>query len=186
MDTKQERLALFPTLNELLLEIGGEVDPYLSYLRGVLLMRMDRRQDAIDCFVQSVKERPYNWSCWSQMAQLVNSADMVSSSAMRKLTTQFIELKDSLPTSPMLTFFAISVMLDLHTATDLVMSMIRELHELFPTSVHLKAQEALGYYHMRGMKNRAYACTMTDLQNLRAPKRSLMPCKRLIHSAWRR
>jgi anaphase-promoting complex subunit 8 len=50
----------------------------------------------------------------------------------------------------MLTFFAISVMLDLHTGTDLVMSMIRELQVIFPTSVHLKAQGALVYYHMRG------------------------------------
>jgi len=50
----------------------------------------------------------------------------------------------------MLTFFAINVMLDLHTATDLVMNMIKELQEIFPESVHLKAQRAMVYYHMRG------------------------------------
>ena len=50
----------------------------------------------------------------------------------------------------MLTFFAINVMLDLHTATDLVMNMIKELLDMFPTSVHLKAQRALVFYHMRG------------------------------------
>ncbi len=50
----------------------------------------------------------------------------------------------------MLTFFAITVMLDLHTATDLVMNMIKELLDIFPGSVHLKAQRALVYYHMRG------------------------------------
>jgi len=50
----------------------------------------------------------------------------------------------------MLSFFGISVMLDLHTATDVVMSMINDLYELFPTSAHLKAQGALVYYHMRG------------------------------------
>ncbi len=63
---------------------------------------------------------------------------------------QFIELKESLPSSPMLTFFAITVMLDLHTATDLVMNMIKELLDIFPGSVHLKAQRAMVYYHMRG------------------------------------
>lgn len=55
----------------------------------------------------------------------------------------------------MLTFFAIAVMLDLHTATDLVMTMISELQETFPNSVHLKAQKALVYYHMRGRLLRA-------------------------------
>jgi hypothetical protein len=41
-------------------------------------------------------------------------------------------------------------MLDLHTATDLIMSMIDELQKVFPESVHLKAQRAMVYYHMRG------------------------------------
>lgn len=50
----------------------------------------------------------------------------------------------------MLTFFAITVMLDLHTATDLVLNMIKELQEVFPASVHLRAQRAMVYYHMRG------------------------------------
>lgn len=50
----------------------------------------------------------------------------------------------------MLTFFAINVMLDLHTATDLVMTMITELLQTFPSSVHLIAQKGMVYYHMRG------------------------------------
>lgn len=49
----------------------------------------------------------------------------------------------------MLEFCAITVMLDLHTATDLVTKMISELLDVFPGSVHLKAQRALVYYHMR-------------------------------------
>jgi anaphase-promoting complex subunit 8 len=66
------------------------------------------------------------------------------------INSQFIDLKERLPSSPMLTFFAITVMLDLHTATDLVLNMIDELLDIFPESVHLKAQRALVYYHMRG------------------------------------
>jgi len=50
----------------------------------------------------------------------------------------------------MLTFAAITVMLDLHTATDLMLSMIKELEDIFPGSVHLRAQRAMVYYHMRG------------------------------------
>lgn len=63
---------------------------------------------------------------------------------------QFIEVKEQFTSSVMLTFFAINVMLDLHTATDLVMTMIGELQEIFPDSVHLKAQRAMVFYHMRG------------------------------------
>lgn len=61
-----------------------------------------------------------------------------------------MDLKERLPSSPMLSFAAITVLLDLHTATDLVTSMIKELQLLFPGSTHLKAQMALVYYHLRG------------------------------------
>ncbi|KAK6905483.1 hypothetical protein I203_106312 [Kwoniella mangroviensis CBS 8507] len=137
LDTKEERLALYPALSPLLTELKDEKDPYLLYLRGLSYMRLDRRPPAVKCLMDSVRMKPYNWSAWSQMAQLVYSADM------------FISMKEELPSSTMLTFFAISCMLDLHTATELVMSMIKELLEIFPGSVHLKAQRAMVYYHMR-------------------------------------
>ncbi|WVW82077.1 hypothetical protein I302_104082 [Kwoniella bestiolae CBS 10118] len=137
LDTKEERLALYPALSPLLTELKDEKDPYLLYLRGLCYMRLDRRPPAVKCLMDSVRLKPYNWSAWSQMAQLVYSADM------------FISMKEELPSSTMLTFFAISCMLDLHTATELVMSMIKELLEIFPGSVHLKAQRAMVYYHMR-------------------------------------
>ncbi|WVO13137.1 hypothetical protein L204_100749 [Cryptococcus depauperatus] len=114
LDTKEERMALYPALSSLVSELRDESDPYLIYLRGLCYMRLDRRSPAIKSFMES-----------------------------------FISLKEELPSSPMLTFFAISCMLDLHTATDLVMTMIKELLEIFPSSVHLQAQRALVYYHMR-------------------------------------
>ena len=70
-------MLLYPALIPLLDELEQESEPYLVYLRGLVYMRLDRRQNAIESFTQSVRERPYNWSCWSQLAQLVNSADMV-------------------------------------------------------------------------------------------------------------
>ncbi|BEJ18077.1 hypothetical protein CspHIS471_0703540 [Cutaneotrichosporon sp. HIS471] len=137
LDTKQERHALFPPLNKLLGELEDDTDPYLLYLRGLLHLRLEQREAAVECFVESVKGRPYNWSAWTQLAQLIDSAD------------KFIEIKERLPTGVMRTFFAINVMLDLHTATDLVMTMITELLETFPGSVHLIAQKGMVYYHMR-------------------------------------
>lgn len=40
-------------------------------------MRLEQRDAAIDCFVSSVTGRPYNWSAWTQLAQLIESADKV-------------------------------------------------------------------------------------------------------------
>lgn len=40
-------------------------------------MRIDHRVAAIDAFVESVKKQPYNWSAWSQLAQMIKSTEMV-------------------------------------------------------------------------------------------------------------
>lgn len=61
-----------------------------------------------------------------------------------------MDLKDRIQSSVMLLFFAISVMIDLHTAVGLLMQMIDDLLEIFPTNIHLKSQRALVFYHMRG------------------------------------
>jgi anaphase-promoting complex subunit 8 len=78
LDTKEERLALYPVLNPLIMELADETDPYLLYLRGLMYMRIDQRTAAIESFVHSLLERPYNWSCWAVLGQLVKSAEMVS------------------------------------------------------------------------------------------------------------
>lgn len=54
----------------------------------------------------------------------------------------------------MLLFFTISVMIDLHTAVALLMQMIDDLLDIFPTNIHLQSQKALVYYHMRGLSIR--------------------------------
>lgn len=44
-------------------------------------------------------------------------------------------------------------MLDLHTATDSVLATINELLTIFPHSIHLRAQKALVFYHMRDFES---------------------------------
>jgi anaphase-promoting complex subunit 8 len=48
-------------------------------------------------------------------------------------------------------FFAVTVMLDLHSATEHMLETVEELQSNYPTSVHIRAQKALVLYHMRGM-----------------------------------
>jgi anaphase-promoting complex subunit 8 len=50
----------------------------------------------------------------------------------------------------MFLFFAVTVMLDLHSATEHMLETVEELQANYPTSVHLMAQRALVLYHMRG------------------------------------
>lgn len=78
IDLKEERLALYPAINPLIVELADEQDPYLVYLKGLLYMRIDQRSAAVECLIRAVTEQPYNWSAWSQLAQLIKSPEMVS------------------------------------------------------------------------------------------------------------
>lgn len=97
LDTKQERLLLFPLLNPIAEELAHETEPYLVYLRGLVHMRLEQREEAMRCFVASIKERPYNWSCWSQLAQMVDSADRVSYRLECFLTRSLSKSRSSCP-----------------------------------------------------------------------------------------
>jgi anaphase-promoting complex subunit 8 len=60
------------------------------------------------------------------------------------------KIKALLPQGQMFLFFAVTVMLDLHSATEHMLETVEELQANYPTSVHLMAQRALVLYHMRG------------------------------------
>lgn len=55
-----------------------------------------------------------------------------------------------LPDSFMTRFFHIHATLEVHRASDDLRDSIAELEQMFPGSVHLRAQRALVEYHMRG------------------------------------
>lgn len=47
-------------------------------------------------------------------------------------------------------FFRIYATIELHQANDVLRDMIADLSQRFPNSVHLRSQQALLEYHMRG------------------------------------
>lgn len=92
----------------------------------------------------------------------------------------------------MFLFFAVTVMLDLHSATEHMLETVEELQSNYPTSVHLMAQKALVLYHMRGTN---FCLTVSNLysadhlrhgQTLRQPKRRLIKFAKLTLFDWTR
>ena len=69
----------------------------------------------------------------------------------------------------MFLFFAVTVMLDLHSATEHMLETVEELQTNYPTSVHLMAQKALVLYHMRGELRNCVPIAATDYDTDVAP-----------------
>lgn len=65
----------------------------------------------------------------------------------------------------MFNFFAVHVMLDLHSATEMMLQTVNDLQKLFPTSSHLTAAKALTLYHMRSkfLSMRLSTAMLTDV-----------------------
>ncbi|GHJ85747.1 hypothetical protein NliqN6_2149 [Naganishia liquefaciens] len=140
MDTKAETEAIAPYVYPILDDLQGENDAYLLYLKGILYLRLAQKDLAMECFILSVQVAQYNWSCWLSIAQCIGS------------TSQFVAIKESLPRGIMFNFFAVHVMLDLHSATEMMLQTVNDLQKLFPTSSHLTAAKALTLYHMRNFE----------------------------------
>ena len=132
----------------------------IAYSKGILYQRIGQRDLALECFIRSIQTNQYNWSCWLSIAACVASTTEVRCRPQQELDRQsilkfemlhqFSAIKALLPQGQMFLFFAVTVMLDLHSATEHMLETVEELQTNYPTSVHLMAQKALVLYHMRG------------------------------------
>ncbi|GAA95420.1 uncharacterized protein L969DRAFT_85101 [Mixia osmundae IAM 14324] len=133
----RDRGAVSPDFVDLLKQLKGEEDAFLLYLKALVLARLGHRVEAMAALIHSGNLYPYNWSCWLKLAQLLEHAE------------EWEALHRRLPISFMSRIFALHAMLELHSATDQLHGSTLELLELFPTSLHIKSQQALMAYHLR-------------------------------------
>lgn len=107
------------------------------YRNALILDKVGKRKAAMDCLMQSGNKYPYNWSGWLKLATLIDRAD------------EFAVMEDALPDSFMAQFFSIHAVLEIHSASEALQPTVESLLKVFPTSLHLKSQQALISYHMR-------------------------------------
>jgi len=86
-------VALNPFLEELIAALDTETigdDPFLLYLRGIVLRARKQQPEAIEALVQSCVLYPYNWSCWLELrACFTRLAE--TQAVLDRLTTEFMK-----------------------------------------------------------------------------------------------
>ncbi|KAI9455322.1 TPR-like protein [Lactarius psammicola] len=50
-------------------------DPWILFLRGLLLYRLNRREEAIECALLSLQHYLWNWSAWDLLSNLINDGE---------------------------------------------------------------------------------------------------------------
>ncbi|KAG8886057.1 Anaphase-promoting complex subunit 23 [Tulasnella sp. 331] len=114
-----------------------EMDPFLLFLKGLILGALKRRAEAIECLILSVTAYPWNWSAWLQLGALIEDPD------------EWTSLQKHLPSQPTLKMLSLKILVDFNAAPDTLDETINELSELFPHSLFVKSQRALLAYHHR-------------------------------------
>ena len=126
--------ATSPSLVPILKELIHAADPFLLFLKGAILRKLNRPIEAMDCLIRSVQSFAYNWAAWQELAMTLEPGEAD-------------QMADLLPESFMVSFFR--EFLDRHSAQegDLTIARIDRLLESFPRSAHLLTSRAQTNVH---------------------------------------
>lgn len=116
--------ATSPSLIPILKELIDADDPFLLFLKGAILRKLNRPIEAMDCLIRSVQGFAYNWAAWQELAMTLEPGEAD-------------QMADLLPESFMVSFFR--EFLDRHSAQegDFTIARIDRLLEVFPRSAYL-------------------------------------------------
>ncbi|EJD42767.1 cell division control protein 23 [Auricularia subglabra TFB-10046 SS5] len=121
----------------LLKQLGTSTDPFLLFLKGLLLYRTKRRPEAIACLIASVTAYPWNWAAWLQLCACFND---------RK---EYEDAQHLLPDHVMRRIFTVRLAVEFQSPVDADMTLVDELIAMFPDNLYLLSQKALVAYHQR-------------------------------------
>ncbi|KZW00651.1 TPR-like protein [Exidia glandulosa HHB12029] len=121
----------------LLASTNGTSDPFLLFLRGLLLYRANQRAEATAALITSVTAYPWNWAAWLQLCACFSD---------RK---EWDEAQHLLPDHVMKRIFTIRVAVELQAPIDTDVALVDDLIGVFPDSLYLLSQKALVAYHQR-------------------------------------
>lgn len=111
-----------------------ELDSYILYVYGIVLLKLDLNSEAINVLVKSVNADPLNWSAWSQLATVIDSK------------TQLDQLQ--LPAHWIRKLFFGAVYLELQMNEE-ALELYYDLLEVFKNSNYILSQLAIAKHNVR-------------------------------------
>ncbi|KAG8967730.1 Anaphase-promoting complex subunit 23 [Tulasnella sp. 419] len=115
----------------------NEMDPFLLFLKGLILGTMKRRAEATECIILSLTAYPWNWSCWLQLSAMIEDPE------------EWSRLAKHLPQHPTTKMLALKILIEFNAPPETLDEYVNELTELFPYSLFIRSQKALLAYHHR-------------------------------------
>ncbi|CED84122.1 Anaphase-promoting complex (APC), Cdc23 subunit [Phaffia rhodozyma] len=120
MTPEDDRHRLAPSFQPILDELKDADDPFLIYLKGLILFRIHRRIEAAEWFIESLKRYPFNWSCCLSLARCIDSEENLD---------QIIQILNEQQPHPFFDLLEIHTRIELHCATELVGHALDQLEQ---------------------------------------------------------
>ncbi|KIJ61319.1 hypothetical protein HYDPIDRAFT_96711 [Hydnomerulius pinastri MD-312] len=116
-------------------------DPWLLFLKGLFLSRLNRREEAIESAILSIGGYPWNWSAWTLLGRCVGDGEELSS------LLPLIPLPAS---HPLVQMFQIKTMNELNSPTENELAMCDHLlgEDFFRGSPWVMSLRACVLYHL--------------------------------------
>ncbi|KAL0956553.1 hypothetical protein HGRIS_002690 [Hohenbuehelia grisea] len=135
----QPPLPINTALSELLELVKNSEDPWLIFLKSLFLSRLSRREEAIESALLSIAGFPWNWSAWTLLGTCIGDGDELSA---------ILPLMPLLPTHPLVQFFQVKTMNELHSPSENELGLCDRLlsEQYFPNSLWIMSLRACVLY----------------------------------------
>lgn len=122
------------------------LDPFCTYLLGIILRDLERKEEAKVAFITALQKFPLNWSAWYDLTKLFESKMEIDT-----VVQQYFASSSS--SSAILPHWIYSLYqaysyIEVHANTS-ALRLLQSLSGIFPHSVGLKALVARGLYNIR-------------------------------------
>lgn len=116
-------------------------DPWLLFLKGLFLSRLNRREEAVESIIISLGAYPWNWSAWTLLGQCVGDAQELAS---------LLPLLPFSASHPLMQMFQVKSMNELNSPTENELALCDHLlgDEYFRGSVWVMSLRACVLYHL--------------------------------------
>ncbi|TDL17279.1 TPR-like protein [Rickenella mellea] len=129
------------SLLEILSSLQNATDPWLLFMKALLLKRTSRRDEAIEALMLSISAYPWNWSAWRLLGSCVGDSDELAS---------LLTLISLPPTHPLVHCFQIKTLNDLQQPQENELALCDNLlgPDMFPHSTWIMSLRACVLYHL--------------------------------------
>jgi len=136
------------SLLDLLEMVKNATDPFLLFLKALLLYRLSRREEAIESALLSIADYPWNWSAWTILGECLGDGEELST---------ILPLLPLPPTHPLVQMFQVKTLNSLHSPSDNELGLCDRLlsEDFFPRSLWIMSLRACVLYHMHDFKDAA-------------------------------